>query len=71
MTRVDRAERAELAALRAYLRTGSTKGAAHQLGLADSTVRQRLASYYARTGRANVAQAAYYLDRPAGWRPPA
>lgn len=66
-----RAERVEIATLRAYLRTGSTKKAAAQLGVAEGTVRQRLASYYARTGVANAAQAAYRLDRPKDWQPPA
>jgi DNA-binding NarL/FixJ family response regulator len=60
-------EKREIATLRAYLRTGSTKKAAAQLGVTDSTVRQRLARYYARIGVSNAAQAAYLLDRPEDW----
>jgi DNA-binding NarL/FixJ family response regulator len=65
-----RREKRQVATLRAYLRTGSMKRAADQLGIAESTVRQRLSDYYERTGYTNAAQAAYHLDRPEGWSPP-
>jgi DNA-binding NarL/FixJ family response regulator len=57
------------ATLRAYLRTGSSKDAARQLGCSESTVRQRLSRYYTELGVDNAAQAAYRLDRPDDWLP--
>lgn len=55
--------------LRAYLYHGSSKKAAHELGISESTVRQRLSAYYAELGVSNAAQAAYIHQPPPGWRP--
>jgi DNA-binding NarL/FixJ family response regulator len=53
--------RRELAALLAYVETGSHKAAAHRLGIAESTCRQRVMRLMARTGSSNAAQAAWRL----------
>ena len=74
--------RRQMEVLRAYIAAGSIAGAAHALGIAETTARQHLAGLYRRAGCANAAQAAYRLgraDRPldvaAGrtrpWRPAA
>lgn len=47
--------------LRAYIASGSIAGAAHRLGIAESTARQHLSALYQRTGWLNAAQAAYRL----------
>jgi DNA-binding NarL/FixJ family response regulator len=52
---------AELAALRAYLSAGSVKGAASQLGLAESTIKNHLASLRAHLGVQSTAQAVFLL----------
>jgi DNA-binding NarL/FixJ family response regulator len=57
------------ATLRAYLRTGSSKEAARQLGITESTLRQRLSAFYKELDVKNAAQAAYRLDRPEDWQP--
>jgi DNA-binding NarL/FixJ family response regulator len=49
--------------LRAYIAAGSIAAAAHDLGISESTARQRLSGLYRRTGCLNAAQAAYRLAR--------
>ena len=56
-----RPTRRQLEVLRAYIAAGSTATAAHELDLAESTVRQHLSGLYRRTGCQNAAQAAYWL----------
>lgn len=65
MTRHSRdwTERQEEATMRAYIRTGSIKEAAEQMGIAETTARQRLMAYYRRLGVRNGVQAAYHLGR--------
>jgi DNA-binding NarL/FixJ family response regulator len=58
-----RPTRRQLEVLRAYISAGSIAGAAHELGIAESTARQHLSGLYRRTGCASVAQAAYMLGR--------
>ena len=53
--------RRELLTLLAYVHAGSHKAAAHQLGIAESTCRQRMSSLLARIGAGNVAQAVWLL----------
>jgi DNA-binding NarL/FixJ family response regulator len=53
--------RRELVTLRAYLETGSHKGAAYRLGIAESTCRQRVSQLLGRVGARNVAQAVWAL----------
>lgn len=53
--------RRELVALREYVRTGSHRGAAHELGIAESTCRQRMSALIGRLGVRNAAQAAWAL----------
>lgn len=55
--------RRELLTLLAYLETGSHKAAAHRLGIADSTARQRVSKLCDRIGAKNAAQAAWRLRR--------
>lgn len=57
------ADRRAIATLRAYLRTGSMKAAAEDVGITESTARQRLSAYYERHGFKNAAQAAFDLGR--------
>lgn len=64
-----RGRRHQVETLRAYLRLGSIKEAAEELGIAETTARQRLIAYYRAHGYKNAAQAAYALDRPTNWRP--
>lgn len=45
----------------AYLRTGSTKGAACELGIRDDTYRHRLRRVYLRHGVGSMAQLVYVL----------
>lgn len=59
----DRIPRRELVTLLAYLEAGSHKAAAHRLGIAESTCRQRMSSLLARIGAGNVAQAVWLLRR--------
>jgi DNA-binding NarL/FixJ family response regulator len=49
--------------LRAYVAAGSSAGAAHALGISETTVRQHLSGLYRRIGCANAAQAAYLLGK--------
>jgi len=49
--------------LRAYIQTGSAAGAAHALGISETTVRQHLSGLYRRIGCVNAAQAAYLLGK--------
>lgn len=60
---IDPADRRAIATLRAYLRTGSMKEAARDVGVTESTARQRLSAYYERHGFKNAAQAAFALGR--------
>jgi DNA-binding NarL/FixJ family response regulator len=53
--------RRQLEVLRAYIRTRSVAGAAHELGIGQTTVRQHLSGLYRRTGYVNAAQVAYWL----------
>lgn len=55
--------RRQVEVLRAYIRAGSTVAAAHDLGIAESTVRHHLSHLYRRTGWSNAAQAAYRLGQ--------
>ena len=59
----DRIPRRELLTLFAYVHAGSHKAAAHRLGIAESTCRQRMSSLLARIGVGNVAQAVWLLRR--------
>jgi len=63
MTEDQRRDIRELLTLRAYLVTGSHKGAAASLGIAESTSRQRIMALLRRTGVRNVAQATWQLRR--------
>lgn len=56
-------QRREEATMRAYIRTGSIKEAAEQMGIAETTARQRLMAFYRRLGLRNAVQAAYHLGR--------
>lgn len=58
-----RPTRRQLEVLRAYIVAGSTAAAAHELDIAESTVRQHLSGLYRRAGCVNAAQAAYLLGR--------
>lgn len=51
----------EIEVLRAYLETGSTKGAAHRLGVHPQTVKNQLSNVRRRLGVANTAQAVAVL----------
>lgn len=53
--------RGELAALQAYIDTGSVKEAAHQLGIRDSTVKNHLANIRTRLGARTTAEAVLRL----------
>ncbi len=53
--------RRELVSLLAYVETGSHKGAAHRLGISESTSRHRLSQLMARIGARNAGQAAWRL----------
>lgn len=48
---------------RAYSAAGSVAVAAHELGITESTTRQRSSGLYRRTGCLNAARAAYLLGR--------
>jgi DNA-binding NarL/FixJ family response regulator len=52
---------AELAALRAYIAAGSVKGAAYQLGLSPSTIKQHLQNVRSRMGAKTTTEAAVRL----------
>ncbi len=56
-----RPTRRQLETLVVYIEAGSIVAAAHELGIAETTVRQHLSGLYRRTGCANAAQAAYRL----------
>jgi DNA-binding NarL/FixJ family response regulator len=56
--------RRELVVLRAYVAHGSHKAAAHSLGIAESTSRQRMSSLLRRLGVRTTAQAVFALRRP-------
>lgn len=56
-----RPTRRQLEVLCAYIAAGSIAGAAHRLGITDSTARQHLSGLYRRTGCQSAAQAAYAL----------
>jgi DNA-binding NarL/FixJ family response regulator len=53
--------RRQLEVLRAYIAVGSIAGAAYELGISETTVRQYLSGLYRRTGCLNAARAAYRL----------
>jgi hypothetical protein len=55
----------ELDALTAYVEAGSTKGAAHALGVSEHTVKNRLGHARARTGR--TTEQLIYSGTLAGW----
>jgi DNA-binding CsgD family transcriptional regulator len=57
----DQPTQAELRALRAYLRAGSTKEAATLIGCADSTVKNHLKTLRRKLGVKNTSQAVYML----------
>jgi DNA-binding NarL/FixJ family response regulator len=59
--RLDAIPRRELVTLLAYVETGSHKQAAHRLGIAESTCRQRVSSLMGRIGAGNAAHAAWLL----------
>jgi DNA-binding NarL/FixJ family response regulator len=52
---------AELEALRAYLAAGSVKGAAHAIGLRESTIKNHLLSARRRLGVRTNAEAVFRL----------
>lgn len=56
---------AELRVLRAYLANGTVKGAAHELGRSEQTVKNRLSEMHNRTGL-TTAQLCY-LGAREGW----
>ena len=56
-----RPTRRQVEVLRAYIAAGSVAAAAHELDIAESTVRQHLSGLYRRTGCLNAAQTAYWL----------
>lgn len=58
-----RPTRRQLETLVVYIEAGSIGVAAHELGIAETTVRQHLSGLYRRTGCLNAAQAAYRLGR--------
>lgn len=58
-----RPTRRQLETLVVYIEVGSIVAAAHELGIAETTVRQHLSGLYRRTGCLNAAQAAYRLGR--------
>lgn len=51
----------ELRALRAYLKAGSAKDAAHQLGCAESTVKNHLAHVRSKLGAKTTAEVVFRL----------
>ncbi len=53
--------RRELVSLLAYVEMGSHKAAAHRLGIAESTSRQRVSRLIGRVGATNAAQAVWRL----------
>ena len=55
--------RRELVSLLAYIETGSHKGAAHRLGIAESTSRTRVSQLIGRVGARNATQAVWRLRR--------
>jgi DNA-binding NarL/FixJ family response regulator len=60
---------AELDALRSALTSGSRKGAADELEISDSAVKERLKGLYRRIGVLDRAQAVAWLDdHHPGWR---
>lgn len=63
MTAPVRPTRRQHEVLRAYIQTGSAAGAAHALGISETTVRQHLSGLYRRIGCVNAAQAAYLLGK--------
>lgn len=52
---------AEVAALRAYLAAGSVKGAAHRLGLRESTIKNHLLAARRKVGAKTTAEAVLRL----------
>jgi DNA-binding CsgD family transcriptional regulator len=58
-----RPTRRQLETLVVYIEAGSIAAAAHELGIAETTVRQHLSGLYHRTGCLNATQAAYRLGR--------
>jgi predicted ArsR family transcriptional regulator len=56
----DAAKRQE-AALRAYVDTGTVKGAAHRLGVTERAIRKYLAAYCEARGYVSVVQAAFHF----------
>lgn len=62
-SRATRIPRRELLTLVAYVEAGSHKAAAHRLGIAESTCRQRVSLLMTRVGARNAAQAAWRLRR--------
>jgi DNA-binding NarL/FixJ family response regulator len=64
---VDKAPtRRQVEVLRAYVAAGSMAGAAYELGISETTVRQHLSGLYRRMGCLNAAQAAYLLGKVDG-----
>lgn len=59
----ERPTRRQLEVLRANVATGSIAAAAYELGISETTVRQRRSGLYRRTGCPNAAQVAYLLGR--------
>jgi DNA-binding NarL/FixJ family response regulator len=55
--------RRELVTLLVYAQTGSHKGAAHRLGISESTSRQRISQLLARVGAHNATEAVWRLRR--------
>lgn len=54
-------ERRQEAALRAYIDTGTVKGAAHRMGITERSVRKYLAAYCEAHGYTSVVQAAFHF----------
>jgi DNA-binding NarL/FixJ family response regulator len=51
----------ELRALRAYLEAGSVKAAAHQLGIAESTLKNHMQTIRSKLGVKTTAEAVFVL----------
>jgi molybdenum-dependent DNA-binding transcriptional regulator ModE len=62
--RVTVGQRRQEAALRAYIETGTVKGAAHRLGITERSVRKYLSAYCDTHGYVSIVQAAYWYGRP-------
>jgi DNA-binding CsgD family transcriptional regulator len=63
VTPTDQPTPREIRAIRAYLRAGSAREAAHELGCAESTVKNHLANARAKVGAKTTAELVFKLYR--------